>query len=95
MGKFKLIADDAKMAEIIEKCKELLCNNRLFKLEDIERDNITLEGKFGFDYGMDSLVRVEYIMLIEEDFDLGIPDDEAEKLDCVGEVCNWLYQKIM
>lgn len=95
MNEFKLIADDAKMMKIIERCKDLLIENKFFTLNNIGRDNVTLEANFIYDYHMDYLEVDEYILLIEELFEVGISHDEAEKLDCVGGVCNWLYQKIM
>lgn len=46
----------------------------------IEEDEITMESSFIDDLGADSLDIVELIMALEEEFDLEIPDSEAEKI---------------
>ena len=45
----------------------------------VEEDEVTLESSFIDDLGADSLDIVELIMALEEEFDLEIPDSEAEK----------------
>lgn len=52
----------------------------------IEEDEITMESSFIDDLGADSLDIVELIMALEEEFDLEIPDSEAEKITTVGDV---------
>ena len=47
---------------------------------------VTPEAKFIEDLGADSLDTVELVMALEEEFGLEIPDDEAEKLQSVGDV---------
>ena len=52
----------------------------------VNADQVTPEAKFIEDLGADSLDTVELVMALEEEFGLEIPDDEAEKLQSVGDV---------
>jgi len=56
----------------------------------IEEDEITMESSFIDDLGADSLDIVELIMALEEEFDLEIPDSEAEKITTVGDVVEYI-----
>jgi len=56
----------------------------------VEKSKITNEASFIDDLGADSLDTVELIMKMEEEFDIEIPDEEAEKLKTVGDVVNYL-----
>ncbi|MGC9364272.1 MAG: acyl carrier protein [Fidelibacterota bacterium] len=56
----------------------------------VEKSKITKEASFIDDLGADSLDTVELIMKMEEEFDIEIPDEEAEKLKTVGDVVNYL-----
>jgi acyl carrier protein len=51
---------------------------------------LTPEAKFIEDLGADSLDTVELIMALEEEFDVEIPDEDAEKLRTVGDAMNYL-----
>ncbi|MBQ7168846.1 MAG: acyl carrier protein [Synergistaceae bacterium] len=61
---------------------------------DVEADQVTPEKNFVEDLGADSLDIVELIMGIEEEFDIEIPDEDAEKLTSVGEAMNYTLGKI-
>ena len=52
---------------------------------DVSKDKITRESSFVNDLGADSLDTVELVMELEEEFDLNIPDDAAEKIQTVGQ----------
>nr|WP_173400181.1 acyl carrier protein [Acetivibrio straminisolvens] len=56
----------------------------------VEEDEITMESSFIDDLGADSLDIVELIMALEEEFDLEIPDSEAEKISTVGDVVEYI-----
>ena len=52
---------------------------------DVEEDEITMDTRLLEDLGADSLDAVEIIMGIEEEFDIEIPNEEAEKIVSVGD----------
>ncbi len=52
----------------------------------VSADQVTPEAKFVEDLGADSLDTVELVMALEEEFDVEVPDDEAEKLQAVKDV---------
>lgn len=56
----------------------------------VEEGDVTLEASFIDDLGADSLDIVELIMALEEEFDLEIPDSEAEKITTVGSVVDYI-----
>tara|TARA_B100001057_G_C22432518_1_gene788026 strand:+ start:380 stop:607 length:228 start_codon:yes stop_codon:yes gene_type:complete len=56
----------------------------------VEENKITLEANFINDLGADSLDQVELIMQLEEEFDIEISDEDAEKLVTVGKVYDYL-----
>ncbi|TET53319.1 MAG: acyl carrier protein [Desulfobacteraceae bacterium] len=65
---------------IEEKIKKIICE----QLEVNEKD-VVLEASFVDDLGADSLDQVELIMAMEEEFDISISDEEAEKILTVGD----------
>ncbi len=75
--------------EVVEKLKTIV-SDRL----DVEKDQVTPEKSFVEDLGADSLDIVELIMGIEEEFDIEIPDEDAEKLTSVGEAMKYTLEKI-
>ena len=56
----------------------------------VDRDKITAETHFVNDLGADSLDTVELVMELEEEFDINIPDDAAEKIQRVGEAIDFI-----
>lgn len=56
----------------------------------IEAEEVTQESSFIVDLGADSLDIVELLMALEEEFDIEIPDEEAEKLSTVGDVVEYI-----
>lgn len=60
----------------------------------VEIDKLTPDAKFVEDLGADSLDVVELIMSFEEEFNIEIPDEDAEKIKTVGDVLNYLNQKL-
>ena len=72
-------------------------NNTLDKVREIvvdklgvELDKVTLEAKFIDDLGADSLDTVELIMQFEEEFEIEIPDEDAEKITSVGQAVDYI-----
>lgn len=70
---------------ILEKVKEVIIEQLA-----VEDEAIKLETSFIDDLGADSLDIVELIMALEEEFDLQIPDSEAEKITTVGDVVEYI-----
>lgn len=60
----------------------------------VERDKVTNEASFMEDLGADSLDTVELVMAFEKEFDVDIPDEEAEKLRTVGDALQYLHDKM-
>ena len=56
----------------------------------VEPDEVTEQSSFIDDLGADSLDIVELIMALEEEFDMEIPDEEAEKISTVGDVIEYI-----
>jgi acyl carrier protein len=60
----------------------------------VEREKLTNEASFMEDLGADSLDTVELVMAFEKEFDIDIPDEEAEKLRTVGDALKYLHEKL-
>ena len=59
----------------------------------VEKDKIRRETPFIQDLGADSLDIVELVMALEEEFDINIPDDQAEKITTVGEAIDHIEKE--
>ena len=77
------------MADHSEKVKDII-----EKELGVEREKLTNEASFIEDLGADSLYIVELVMEFEKEFNIDIPDEDAEKLRTVGDATNYLNQKI-
>ena len=71
--------------EIFNKVKEIIVEQL-----GVQESAVTMEASFIDDLGADSLDIVELIMALEEEFDLEIPDADAEKVATVGDVVSYL-----
>lgn len=60
----------------------------------VEASEVTLEASFTNDLGADSLDTVELIMELEKEFDISIPDDQAEKIQTVGQAVSYLEAQL-
>ncbi len=60
---------------------------------DIEEDEITLDTSFVDDLDADSLDIVELMMTLEEEFDLEISEEDAEKIVTVGDAVNYINER--
>jgi len=56
----------------------------------VDRDKISRDTHFVNDLGADSLDTVELVMELEEEFDISIPEDAAEKIQCIGEAVDYI-----
>lgn len=75
----------ATTVEIQEKVMQIVCEQM-----SVEKGELTRETSFVNDLNADSLDTVELVMELEDEFDLTIPDDEAEKLKTVGEAMDYI-----
>lgn len=75
--------------EIFEKVKEIVVEQL-----GVEADAVKPEANFADDLGADSLDTVELVMALEEEFDIEIPDDAAEKILTVQEAVNYINDKV-
>ena len=73
------------MSDIATKVKEIIVD----KL-GVEESEVTPEVSFQNDLGADSLDTVELIMEFEKEFNIAIPDDQAEKISTVGEAIKYI-----
>ena len=73
------------MEEIEKRVKSIVSEQLGIKQEDIKSDS-----KFVDDLGADSLDTVELIMEFEREFDIQIPDDQAEKIETVGQAIKYI-----
>ena len=60
----------------------------------VEKEQVTSEASFLEDLGADSLDTVELVMAFEEEFDIKIPDEEAEKIKTVKDAVNYIQAHI-
>lgn len=60
----------------------------------VSADKVTPQASFVDDLGADSLDQVELIMAFEDEFDVEIPDEDAEKLKTVQDALNYLNSKL-
>ena len=77
------------MSEIAEKVKGIIID----KL-GVEESEVTAEASFTNDLGADSLDTVELIMEFEKEFNISIPDEQAENIATVGDSITYLEQNV-
>jgi len=73
------------MAEIEEKVKSIIVDQL-----SVNAEQVVTDAKFIEDLGADSLDTVELVMAFEEEFGIEVPDEEAEKLQSVGDVVKYV-----
>lgn len=75
------------MADVFERVKEIIVEQL-----DVEEDKVTMEASFREDLEADSLDVVELVMELEDEFDLEIADEEAEKIKTVGDAVKFIEE---
>nr|YP_009396432.1 acyl carrier protein [Polysiphonia scopulorum]ARW65618.1 acyl carrier protein [Polysiphonia scopulorum] len=60
----------------------------------VDKQLVTLEANFANDLGADSLDTVELVMAIEEEFDIEIPDEDAEKIATLNQAVQFIEQAV-
>ncbi len=75
--------------EIFEKIKEIIVDQL-----GVAEASVTMEASFIDDLGADSLDIVELVMALEEEFDMEIPDSDAEKVVTVQDVVDYIKDNV-
>ncbi len=77
------------MATIEERVIQIVCDNL-----GVNKEQVTRNTSFQEDVGADSLDIVELVMELEEEFEITIPDEEAEKIKTVGESIDYIEREL-
>ena len=77
------------MASVEQKVREIIVEQL-----GVDPEQVTREASFVEDLGADSLDTVELVMALEEEFDLEIQDEEAEKLATVGDAIEYIQGRL-
>ena len=75
--------------EVFEKVKGIVVEQL-----GVAEDTVTMEASFIDDLGADSLDIVELVMALEEEFDIEIPDSDAENVVTVGDVVDYIKENV-
>ncbi|MDK2897244.1 MAG: acyl carrier protein [Candidatus Atribacteria bacterium] len=75
--------------DVFSKVKEIIVDQL-----GVDEDDVVMDASFIDDLGADSLDIVELIMAFEEEFDIEIPDEDAEKITTVGEAVEYIDSKV-
>ena len=75
--------------EVFEKVKNIIIEQL-----GVTETSVTLDASFIDDLGADSLDIVELIMALEEEFDIEIPDSDAEKVVTVSDVVDYIKENV-
>jgi len=75
--------------DVMDRVKELVVEQL-----GVDDEEVTEEASFIDDLGADSLDIVELVMAFEEEFDLEIPDEDAEKIRTVGDAVEYIKSKL-
>ena len=78
-----------RAAKLLEKVKGIIVEQL-----GVAENSVTLEASFIDDLGADSLDIVELVMALEEEFDIEIPDSDAEKVVTVGDVVEYIKENV-
>ncbi|MBV9121931.1 MAG: acyl carrier protein [Planctomycetes bacterium] len=77
------------VSPVWEKVLDLVCENL-----GVDREKVTSPSSFIEDIGADSLDIVKLVMEMEEEFDITIPDEEAEKIKTVGDALDYIIRQL-
>ena len=84
------MADNNEIRDKVkEKVVQIVCDNL-----GVNKEQVTRNTSFQEDVGADSLDIVELVMELEEEFEITIPDEEAEKIKTVGEAIDYIKKEV-
>jgi acyl carrier protein len=84
-----VIRRTAKVASVEERLIDVIVQQH-----GVGEELITRESHFENDLGFDSLDKVEFVMEVEEEFNISIPDDAADKIETVGQAIDQIEQTV-
>tara|TARA_B100000989_G_scaffold277072_1_gene237771 strand:+ start:384 stop:617 length:234 start_codon:yes stop_codon:yes gene_type:complete len=73
------------MSEVLEKVVNIVCEQL-----SVDKNDVNPESSFVEDLGADSLDTVELVMALEEEFEIEIPDDQAEEITTIQTAVEWI-----
>jgi acyl carrier protein len=79
----------SKVENVEERILNIVCEQL-----GTSRDKVTAETSFINDLGADSLDTVELVMEFEDEFEINIPDEDAEKIQTVGDAVKYVQNKL-
>src|ERR1700694_4835662 len=88
-GRLSLLWKERMVPSVEERVIEIVCENLGVNKEQVPRQTSFIE-----DVGADSLDIVELVMELEEEFEITIPDDQAEKIKTVGEASDYIEREL-
>ena len=77
------------MSDVTDKIKKIICEQL-----DVPEEDVVPEASFVDDLGADSLDQVELIMAMEEEFDVSIPDEDAENIGTVQDAIDYVQKTV-
>ncbi len=77
------------MSDVTDKIKKIICEQL-----DVPEEDVVPEASFVDDLGADSLDQVELIMAMEEEFDVSIPDEDAENIGTVQDAIDYVQKAV-
>jgi acyl carrier protein len=81
--------EECIVATVEERVIQIVCDNL-----GVSKEQVTRNTSFQEDVGADSLDIVELVMELEEEFEITIPDEEAEKIKTVGEAIDYIEKEL-
>jgi acyl carrier protein len=81
--------EDRTVASVEERVIDIVCENL-----GVNKEQVTRSTSFIDDMGADSLDIVELVMELEEEFEITIPDEQAEKIKTVGEAIDYIEREL-
>ncbi len=89
-----LTIKNINMSEITKSDIESKVKNIIVEKLGVDEGEVTAEASFTNDLGADSLDTVELIMEFEKEFDIQIPDEQAESITTVGEAVDYIEENV-